>query len=286
MITKETKMEDKKVFFSEDLLVVKFGIFTDIHYSKSPDYGNRYLQFSKYKLEQALIELKKQKTDFSVCLGDVIDKPDNESGCIENLKEIIQLCKDHYHRQVYFLPGNHDLENMTKEEFIEVCKIPSVTADYSFTYNGIHFVIIDCNFGKDGLPYRMGNKHWTDSYVPEAVLNRLNDTLKTNQDKVTIIFSHHCLDYRLSDGEIDVHCPVNSQDVRDIINKYDNVKAVFCGHYHNGYYQKDKNTHYINAKALVTGNTPDNTAFMAVSVYNNGFLKIAGYGRETNMLLD
>ena len=52
---------------------LKFGVFTDSHYSTRENETQRYFQKSLGKIKNCITEFSKHDVDFIVCLGDIID---------------------------------------------------------------------------------------------------------------------------------------------------------------------------------------------------------------------
>ncbi|MCS5629396.1 MAG: metallophosphoesterase, partial [Pirellulaceae bacterium] len=97
---------------------VRFSMITDLHYADKPPAGSRHYRETIAKLEQATAQFEKDKPDFLVCLGDLIDAAADvktELGYLTRItKEManIKLAK-------HYVLGNHCVDTLTKKEFLD-----------------------------------------------------------------------------------------------------------------------------------------------------------------------
>ena len=97
---------------------VRFSMITDLHYANKPPAGSRHYRETIAKLEQATAQFEKEKPDFLVCLGDLIDAATDvktELGYLTRItKEManIKLAK-------HYVLGNHCVDTLTKKEFLD-----------------------------------------------------------------------------------------------------------------------------------------------------------------------
>ncbi len=99
--------------------LVSIGLVADFHYAPIT-VGNRYCSESLTKLRAAVAELQTRELDLVVCLGDVIDESETieaELGCVRQVVE----CLDALPAPKHFVLGNHDVSELTKEQFLEAC---------------------------------------------------------------------------------------------------------------------------------------------------------------------
>ena len=75
----------------------------------------------------------------------------------------------------------------------------------------------------------------------------------------------------------------NYEDILALLERYDCVKAYFCGHYHDGHYERQGGVHHVIFKAML--DTPDDGAFAIVELSENE-IAIHGYGREVSRILE
>ena len=143
--------------------LLRAGLITDLHHADKDPRGSRHYRESLRKLTEAGSHFEKDPTDFVVELGDLIDAADSVETELGYLKTV--------HKEFAALPGekhcvlgNHCVDTLTKEEFLG--EVGQEKSYYSFDTAGVHFVILDSCFLKDGTPYQRRNFQWTDANVP------------------------------------------------------------------------------------------------------------------------
>jgi len=243
-----------------------FGLITDLHYADIEHKKNktRFYRHSINKVKIAIEEFKKQNVDFIIELGDLKDQPSNGDKAVTlgYLKKVeAELQK--FGGPVYHVLGNHDVDCLSKSEFLNVIKngnTPSASNFYSFVNKGIKFIVLDANYKADGSDYDSGNFTWDETYIPSQQLDWLKAQL-SDPEQPAIIFVHQQIDsFHRKD---DPHCVRNAEAVRNILEANNNVIAVFQGHNHAGGYQYQKGIHYYTLKAMVEGPSPENSFAIA-----------------------
>jgi predicted phosphodiesterase len=253
---------------------VKFGIVTDSHYADSNPIGNRYFRESVQKMAECVELMNQMKVDFLIELGDLKDQglPPNRENTLIYLQTIENVFKK-FKGPTYHVIGNHDLDSISKEDFLRTVSNTKISSDlkfYSFNFNRLHFIVLDANFKSDGADYRNGNFEWQDTNIPSAEIEWLKMDLKATNDPV-IVFIHQKLD---CEGDL---CVNNAEEVRETLDESSKVLAVFQGHNHNGHYSQIKGIHYYTLKAMVDGSGSHNNAYAIVEVLENGSISITGY---------
>jgi predicted phosphodiesterase len=253
---------------------VKFGIVTDSHYADSAPRGNRYFRESVSKMQECVELMNQMNVDFLIELGDFKDHdiPPNKINSLLYLQTIENLFQQ-FKGPKYHVIGNHDLEGISKEDFLKIAdnsKIPANSTFYSFDLNGMHFIVLDANFRSDGTDYRNGNFDWRDTNIPSAEVDWLKMDLEAT-GKPVVAFIHQQLD---CEGDL---CVNNAEEVRSILDNSSKAIAVFQGHNHKGHYSQIKGIHYYTLKAMVDGSGDENNAYAIVQVFNDGSITISGY---------
>ncbi len=257
---------------------LRFGIVTDIHYADREPWGTRFYKGSIAKLQHAIDLFNKEDLDFIIELGDLKDQniPGNKEETIGFLKKIESVFKS-YKGPSYHVLGNHDMDCISKEDFLQYTSNPG-NADkktyYSFDVRNIRFIVLDANFNEDGTPYDSGNFDWTQAYLPKEQLEWLSLELKKD-DKYVVVFIHQLLD-SFSDIYESV-CVKNANEVIALLESRKNVLAVFQGHHHEGHYSFRKNIHYCTIKGMIEGELPDNNSFAIVEIHPNYDISISGF---------
>lgn len=253
--------------------VVRFGYITDCHYAAhlEPSLDRRYKE-SLGKMETFVNFMNILKPDFVVEGGDFKDLGRTKEESLAYLDsieaEFAKFKGDRYH-----VLGNHDHDNLSKEEFLahvhnagqDVAK-----AYYSFVRNGVTFIVLDANYGADGEPYCRGNFSWKTAKIPAEQVGFLKEQLALAPGPVVPIL-HQQLDAK---DETRIR---NAKEIKAILKMSRKVKFVLQGHYHEGMQSDLNGIHYYTCKASVIGPAPDQNAFCLVSVYADGSCSVAGY---------
>lgn len=263
-----------------------FGIVTDLHYADIEHQKNktRFYRHSIDKLQVAVAEFKKQNVDFIVELGDLKDQPQHQDkaetlGYLHKTEAELQR----FGGPVYHVLGNHDVDCLSKSEFLSSIKNGSMTSAsnyYSFLSKGIKFIVLDANYKKDGTDYDSGNFTWDDTYVPPQQLDWLKTQL-SDPKQPAVLFVHQQLDS--FQREDDPHCVRNAKAVRDALEANNNVIAVFQGHNHQGGYQYQNGIHYYTLKAVVEGPSPENS-FAIARIDQNKDLTVTNFLKSNQLL--
>lgn len=270
---------------------LSIGIIADCQYHPREHRRERHYNLSATKLEQAVSVLNDEPIDWSIHLGDFIDK-DYDS--YQTLLPIWQTLKS----PGYHALGNHDFS--VKEELkLTVPNILNMPSRYyDFEQGNWRFVIIDGNdlslyaYPKDSEQHRISEasfqslKQTSPSYKE---LHTYNGALGNKQ----ITWLEGVLDDANSKGQQVVlfsHFPIylmnehnlwNDAAVINLLEQYSGVFAWFNGHNHVGNYGFKNGIHYVTFKAMV--NTKEN-AFSVADFYPDK-IEIIGHGREKNMIL-
>ncbi len=254
-----------------------FGVITDLHNADKKTAGTRHYRDSIEKLSGAVDYFKANNAAFLIELGDFIDKANKQTeyGYLAAIDKIF----DSFRGPRHYVLGNHDVATFSKAEFIEA--VGSDKTYYSFDLNGWHFVVLDANFKEDQTSYIAGNFDWTDSIIPDSELRWLeNDLAGRPKDSPAILFSHQNLH-----NEDDPHGVKNAPEVRALLEKAGNVRAVLQGHMHTGGYAKINGIHYLTFRAAVEGPGLENNAFSLVKVSANGKIDVEGHGQQNSLVL-
>ena len=146
----------------------------------------------------------------------------------------------------YPVVGNHDIEDLANLEYIQAMNKPEhplprvvnrgpagcEATNYSFDWNGVHFVVIDVFYEESGV-------HLKYTPIDDAVLEWLEEDLKQHQGYRIFIFGHKSV-YPILDmesgtqrhvNEVLDRFPDNSLQFQQILQRY-HVTAYFSGHTH------------------------------------------------------
>lgn len=259
---------------------IRFGLITDLHFARRERNGERYYVDSLNKLREAIAEFNRQPLDFIIELGDLKDqgiKPE----AAETLSFLDEIEKElhTFKGDVYHVLGNHDMDSLTKEEFLSHTHNPSEAdgkAVYSFKKKGYKFIVMDANFNADRSDYRRGNFNWEVALVPEPELQWLEKELKKGDEPV-ILFIHQLLD--AGSGVYKGLYVRNAAEVNRLLVDSKRVAAVFQGHHHAGFYSQMEGIHYFTMPGMIVGPYPKNNSFAIVEITPEGDLLVDGFSR-------
>lgn len=211
---------------------LKIGLITDIHYDGHDGAMNR--------LYEAVATLKRGGAKAMVVMGDLVNGK-SASHAQRLLREVSALC-DAFQGCIHYMPGNHDLDHLSKAEFYEALGRDGESALFNSSMGDFRLISIDGNFSPDGTEYERGNFHWKKSFVPEDQLNGLRNRL-AEQDAPVILFSHQRID------QPSMFAVQNDAAVREVIRESGHVKAVLQGHQHADHMQQIDGTTYYTLSA-------------------------------------
>jgi len=233
--------------------MVKFGVFTDVHYAKNIFSGNRRCDLSLVKLKNIVNDFNSRDLDFCVCLGDIINSVQDFEKDILNIKAVSAEFQN-FNMPYHIVLGNHDLEAMSKSDFHNAFGQIKNETYYSFVYENTKFILLDANYLSDGSDYCKGNYNWTEPHICRDQIAWLENELEHTIEKDIVVFIHQNLDHRTYEGKADPHLVNNYTEITQLFEKCNKRITVFQGHYHDGDHQKINNISYITLKALCVSN--------------------------------
>ncbi len=255
---------------------LRFGLITDLHYADKETAGTRFYRDTLGKLEEASAQFTKDKVEFIVELGDLIDAADSvqvELGYLKTInKTFAAICKDRH-----YVLGNHCVDTLTKQEFLDAVEQPK--SYHSFDRGGYHFVALDCCYRSDYQPYQRKNFEWTDTNIPPEELEWLKSDLK-EAAKPTIVFTHQRLDVSNDHGV------KNCGEVRKILESSGNVLAVFQGHSHKNELNDIQGIHYCTLQAMVEGAGPESSGYSLIEIDDQSTIRLTGFRKQANHSLE
>lgn len=255
-----------------------FGLITDLHYARIAPKGKRNYADSLAKLRQAVTTFNARGLPLVVELGDLIDAGPSKADDLGYLAAMREALGE-FHGQRRFVLGNHCVLTLSKEEFVAGWGCPGAATYYSFDQGGWHFAVLDADFRRDGTPYRAGNFHWTDCWIPASQQQWLADDLRRAGSQRVIVLAHQNLQ-----DETTLCGVKNAHDVRKILQAAGNVKAVLQGHLHEGAYARIEGIPYCTFKAAVEGPGLENNAYAIVTLGPGDRVSVEGFGRQKAQL--
>lgn len=276
----ESKQKDRL-----DIASFEVGIISDCQYCFCDAKGERFYKKSPQRLIEAVDLLNEKDLEYTIHLGDFIDRDFNSYDTILPIWNKLSSKK-------YHVLGNHDFSVADSLKTAVFDKLNIKERYYSFTQNNWRFIVLDGNDLSFHGALSENKKQQTDSiynlYKKDTVayLQKWNGALSKQQ-----------LEWVRSELEIAkdnseyvgfyCHFPAlpfdayhnlwNRNDLTELISEYPSVKLFFNGHNHEGAYAEKDGVHYLTFKAMV--NTHDENAF-ATALFTKDSVLIKGYGKE------
>jgi 3',5'-cyclic AMP phosphodiesterase CpdA len=206
---------------------VRVGLISDVHFGPNAHHAGklRKLSHRAEELTRAFVATMNDSAhpDLVVNLGDVIEDESAEADRARYGKF------DHLLRQIdaeiIHVAGNHDSVNLRDDELAQLWQHEG-ELHFSREFMGWHLVMLrTLDRGNEGI------------WVPERQLQWLEDDLRSN-DTPCLVFVHHPLSEmdltgnRWFDGRPHLCRVANRREVRALLERSGNVRAVFNGHAH------------------------------------------------------
>jgi alkaline phosphatase len=231
------------------------------------------------KMQEAIREFNRSNLDFIIELGDMKDTT-TDSAAEPTLRFLDAIEREfkRFDGPSYHVLGNHDMDCLTKEEFLAHTTNEGRTTGrsyYSFSVNGYRCIVLDANFNPDATPYCRGNFDWRHAFIPAEQLQWLDEELTAHPKQQTLIFVHQLLDNfaKINDDL----CVDNATEVRAIIERHPQVRAVLQGHNHPGHYHYCQGVHYLTFGGMIERAAPS-TRFAIVEMLPSGDIFVKGFG--------
>ena len=275
--------KDSKIEYPE----FEIGVIADCQYCYCEATGIRFYKKSPDRLQEAVTILNKQPLDYTIHLGDFIDK---DFSSFDTVAPIWRTLKsDKYH-----VLGNHDFSVADSLKHLVFEKMDIKDRYYSIVKNKWRFIVLDGNDlsmhgaltdvkkqQTDSLFNLLADKNmpniepWNGGLSLEQLqwVERELQQATTNNERVGFYCHFPVV------GVSDRHNLWNYGQLLSTIDKYDCVKFYFNGHNHAGGYVQKNGVHYLNFKGMV--DTKDTTSFATVA-FRKDSLFVKGYGRELN----
>lgn len=173
----------------------------------------------------------------------------------------------------YHVIGNHDVYNLSKEEYLERVNITSTY--YSFNAGAYHFVVLDVQYDEEGndLAYTYTGVR---GFLPQVELDWLREDLSSTDDP-TIVCVHQMLDTEPTQAGWTLIG--NNKEVQGVLAESGVVIAVFQGHDHANRYSLIDGIHYITFEALVDEGAPPSWAKVTLDQVSR-MIEIEGEGDQ------
>ena len=275
--------------------LIRFGMVTDLHYADANPRGTRFYRDSRAKLAECVELMNTQGVGFMIELGDFKDeaqsadksRPVDEGRTLAFLRDIEKVFSG-YKGLRYHVLGNHDTDSISREQFLGCVTNSNIARGksyYSFDANGVHFVVLNACFAREGgkhekyVAYDHGNFNWQNTWIPPQEMAWLKEDLTKTSAHNVIVFIHQLLD---GVGSVYVN---NASQVRKVLERSGKVRVVFQGHHHHGAYSLISGIHYYTLRAMVEGAGLVNNSCAVVDVYGNGDVAVQGYYKAVSKVM-
>jgi len=267
---------------------LNIGIVTDIHAHDTDSPGEGKVMTNYPERLGAFVEaMNGWPADFVIELGDFVNgrfvygAPFGDPARIVTILDEAEGIYAGLSAQRYYVIGNHDMYDLSKEEFLE-------HTEASFTYGsfdveGYHFVILDAQYDKDGND--IDHAGWVvQGNIPEEELDWLESDLAST-DKPTIVSVHQRLDVDVDLLSGNAPEIMNNKAVQKILEDSGVVIAVFQGHDHENAHTMINGIHYIEFDQLVDEGTAPSWAYVTLDPEART-ITIVGEGKQADWELE
>lgn len=265
---------------------LRIGLLADIQYCACETAGTREYSKSTVKLDEAIKVINSAEVDFTVEVGDMIDRD------FISFDPIITRLNKLKSKWI-FVPGNHDfnVEDSLKKKVWKM--IPSKKGYWSQVIGDVRIVYLN-GFQNSVIAYPKGSKDQKENKLRLEQLEKekaknasdWNGGLGKNQlewinkqveqanngNQKLVVFGHQ----PIIPGE--EHSMWDSAKLIDVLAAYHQKVLYICGHKHAGGDHTIRNTRIINLKGMVEQPV---TSFGILSVYPDRW-EVKGYGLQEN----
>ncbi|MDR2916278.1 MAG: metallophosphoesterase [Tannerella sp.] len=269
---------------------IRFGIIADIQYCDCETRGNRFYRNSLAKLASCINDLNTENVEFTVNLGDLVDRETKE-----NLDSVLPLLNK-LNNKIYNIAGNHDYGDISDNKDL-YAQLGMPAPYYSFVRKGWRFIMLNTNevasySNIKGTPLEDELKRMMDkirktgrkngeSYnggISKKQLKWLRNELKSaeKEKEKVIVFSHHPL--YAAPG----FTALNDLEIIKVLSSFSCVKAVISGHHHSGDFGTYKKIPFITTEGMIE--TEKESAYGIVTIYSDRII-ITGKGRTKSYFL-
>lgn len=269
---------------------IKFGLITDVQYADADPSRERIYRGSPAKLETAVKHLNTLGLDFVIHLGDLIDHD------YLSFHRVLPLMK-RLNAPVAYVLGNHDFDVDDSFKDGVPGQLGMASRYYDFVMGQWRFIVLDGNdislhaYVQDSPKYKEASayleqlkslgktyaKEWNGAVGYEQLgWLRSRLMLATQARQHVIVFCH----WPVFPAELDTLW--NPDEVTEVLESFDCVKAYMGGHHHVGGYGIKQGIHYVTFKAMLDGEA--RTSYSMVNCQSDK-IEITGYGDEPSRVL-
>lgn len=242
---------------------LKIGFITDWEYGKQKKISHKKPSTAKTNLKNATNFLNNTfHPDLAVGGGDYINSQNiNSKQAKKDLKTISSIFKRTNTTKLYCF-GNHDLSKLSKSDIQSILNQPEA---HSVTdTKGFRIITLDTNQAQSG-------SYEVEGRVSATEMTWLDEQLNTSLP--VIIFSHHSPAPTPTAGGIRANM-YRASEVRALLEKHDNVVAVFSGHTPVNDIQEINGIQYIIINNLTTKTAQGSFATIEINKNKSNLIDI------------
>ena len=269
-----------------------FGVIADPQYADADPKMNRHYRQSLGKLEHAIGALNQMPLDFTVTLGDLIDRD------FISFQSVMPLYAKLKHRHIPVC-GNHDYE-VADADKDKVLPAMGLVKPYDSLVRGAwRFLFLD---GTDIAVWKHPSAD-PRTAAAKAMLRAGQETKQPQYQNYYAAIGKEQMEWIAVElkaaaqaGQRVIlfnHYPVipagnphnlwNAPELVELLEKHPHAVAYMNGHNHKGNYGRQGHCHFVNFKGMVE--TEKETAYAVVKCFADR-LEIEGYGLEPDRNLD
>ena len=262
---------------------LQIGIVTDVHaHDLDSPLEGKFMTNYPQRLGAFVDTMNAWPADLVIELGDfvngwvVLGVEPGDPGRIPQILEDAEAIYSRFDGPRYHVIGNHDLFNLSKEEYL--ARVNITKTYYSFDAGAYHIAVLDVQYDQDGkdLAYTYSGVR---SFLPKREMQWLREDLAAT-DRPTIVCVHQMLDTQPTEAGWTLIG--NAAEVRSLLVKSGVVIAVFQGHAHSNRYSLIDSIHYITFKAMVDQGTPPSWAYVTLDPSSHA-IRIKGEGDQVDL---
>jgi len=264
--------------------ILKIGLMADLQYCDCETAGTRHYRLSLGKTQVAVDTFLNEKVDFTVLLGDMIDRDVNSFGPVHDRLEPLKP-------DVTLIPGNHDFalgEGKKADRTRKALRIrfPEARTEGKIRMLFLNGMMNSIEAWPEGSHERARGlatfeelkaagapnaQEWNGGLGERQLRWIRNQVSLANQrGQYLILFCH------LPALPGDVHSLWDTQQLLDILRQSQNPVLYLCGHKHSGGDDQVGNCRIVNLKGMVEGTR---NAFGVLEVYPGRYV-LKGYGDQ------
>ncbi len=235
--------------------VLRIGIMADMQYADKIDHGSRFYHNSLMKVDTAVDFFNRNKVDFSLVLGDLVD--------------YVSVSKPDLLHTTFGMPAKYYA--FTKGKWRFVFLNTNALSEYATTPNSADQREWKTLVGSLQADGRKNTQPWNGGVDHKQLLWLQNELARARKNKEhVIVLTHHPL---LPENGYET---LNNRPVLDILYKFPEVKLVLSGHNHKGNYVMVNNIPFVTMEGMIE--TPTSNAYGLLELYP-AEIKIKGQGR-------